>query len=73
MRTGRPREKAITLMDGFYIEIFNKGENKGLKIRSESKAAMENAAKQYSKYKDVNILGEYRNGSKYSEETASQN
>ena len=60
-------------MDGFYIEIFNKGESKGLKIRSESKVAMENAAKQYSKYKDVNILGEYRGGSKYTEDTASQN
>ena len=34
MRTGRPRERAITLMDGFYIEISNKGESKGLKIEA---------------------------------------
>ena len=40
MRTGRPRERAITLMDGFYIEVSNPGESKGLKIRSESRAAM---------------------------------
>ena len=62
MRTGRPRERAITLMDGFYIEISNKGESKGLKIRSETKAAMELSAKQYAKYKDVTILGEYKGG-----------
>jgi len=62
MRTGRPRERAITLMDGFYIEISNKGESKGLKIRSETKAAMELSAKQYQKYKDVTILGEYKGG-----------
>ncbi len=70
MRTGRPRERAITLMDGFYIEISNKGESKGLKIRSESKVAMENAAKQYSKYKNVTILGEYKNGSPISKPQA---
>ena len=62
MRTCRPREIAITLMDGFYIEISNKGESKGLKIRSETKAAMELSAKQYAKYKDVTILGEYKGG-----------
>ena len=69
MRTGRPRERAITLMDGFYIEISNAGE-KGMKIRSESKAAMENAAKQYSRYKEVTILGEYKNGVRLTKETA---
>jgi hypothetical protein len=61
MRSGRPRERAITLMDGFYIEISNSGE-KAMKIRSESKEAMENAAKQYARFKEVTILGEYKNG-----------
>jgi len=70
MRTGRPRERAITLMDGFYIEISNAGDTKGVKIRSESKAAMENAAKQYSRYKEVTILGEYKNGVRLTKETA---
>ena len=70
MRTGRPRERAITLMDGFYIEISNVGESKGIKIRSESKAAMDTAAKQYSRFKQVTILGEYKNGVKRVEETA---
>ncbi|MEO6328099.1 MAG: hypothetical protein ABIO55_04170 [Ginsengibacter sp.] len=70
MRTGRPRERAITLMDGFYIEISNAGESKGIKIRSESKAAMDTAAKQYSRFKVVTVLGEYKNGVKRVEETA---
>jgi hypothetical protein len=62
MRTGRPRERAITLMDGFYIEIFNRGESRGMKIRSESKEEMERAAKEYGRFKDVTILGEYIGG-----------
>ena len=44
MRTGRPRERAITLRDGFYIEIYNSPDGKGLKLRSESEEAMELAA-----------------------------
>ena len=63
MRTGRPRERAITLRDGFYIEIYNSpDDNKGLKLRSETEAAMELAAKQYSRFKKVVVLGEYKNG-----------
>lgn len=64
MRTGRPRERAITLRDGFYIEIYNSAESKGLKLRSETEAAMEIAAKQYSRFKKVVVLGEYKNGVK---------
>ncbi len=68
MRTGRPRERAITLRDGFYIEIFNSEDSKGLKLRSDNKAAMEIAAKQYSRFKKVVVLGEYKNGVKLVEE-----
>ena len=57
-------------MDGFYIEITNKGESKGLKIRSETRAAMELSAKQYAKFKDVTILGEYKGGVPVSEKVA---
>ncbi len=67
MRTGRPRERAITLRDGFYIEIYNSEEGKGLKLRSDTAAAMELAAKQYSRYKKVVILGEYKNGVRLAE------
>ena len=48
-------------MDGFYIEISNAGE-KAMKIRNETREAMENAAKQYARFKEVTILGEYKNG-----------
>ncbi len=70
MRTGRPRERAITLRDGFYIEIYNSPDGKGLKLRSESEAAMELAAKQYARFKKVVILGEYKNGVKLVEQNA---
>lgn len=53
---GRPRVAQIQLKNGFYIEVCDKGVKKGMKIRSESKQAMEDAASQYIKYKDVIIL-----------------
>lgn len=59
---GRPRVAQIQLKNGFYIEVCDKGVKKGMKIRSESKQAMEDAASQYIKYKDVIILGEYKSG-----------
>ena len=71
MRTGRPRERAITLRDGFYIEIYNSGESKGLKLRSETEEAMEIVAKQYSRFKKVVLLGEYKNGVRLVEQNAS--
>ena len=59
---GRPPTRQIKLMDGFYIEVRNKGSrDKGVKIRSASKEAMMAIAKQYEKNKDVAILGEYKN------------
>lgn len=58
---GRPRETQVQLKDGFYIEVCNKGTKKGMKIRSENKVNMEQSAATYS-YKDVIILGEYKNG-----------
>ena len=70
MRTGRPRERAITLRDGFYIEIYNSEDSKGLKLRSETEAAMVIAAKQYSRFKKVVLLGEYKNGVKLVEQNA---
>ena len=58
---GRPRVSEVQLKNGFYIEVFTKGMKKGMKIRSESKKAMEDAAILYA-YKEVAILGEYKNG-----------
>ena len=59
---GRPRLRQVTLRNGFYIEVCNKGVKKGVKIRSENKQDMETAATQYGSYKDVIILGEYKAG-----------
>jgi len=70
MRTGRPRERAITLRDGFYIEIYNSADSKGLKLRSDTEEGMEIAAKQYSRFKKVVLLGEYKNGVKLAEANA---
>ncbi|MBK9507621.1 MAG: hypothetical protein WBP31_14935 [Chitinophagales bacterium] len=59
---GRPSTRSAKLIDGFYIEVLNKGQkDKGIKIRSKTKAEMEDAAKRYAGSKDVVILGEYRN------------
>ena len=60
--SGRSRAGNVQLRDGFYIEVCNKGMKKGMKIRSDSKKAMEDAATMYSDYKEVIILGEYQNG-----------
>lgn len=60
---GRPTVRQVELRDGFYIEVCNKGANKGVKIRSENQAAMDDAAERYAKGKHVIILGEYKGGS----------
>jgi len=62
---GSLRERAMQLKNGFYIEVSNKGVKKGMKIRSESKEATLNAASKYSRYKEVIILGEFRDGTSF--------
>ena len=59
---GRSRVQELKLKNGFYIEVCNKGVKRGMKIRSENKIAMENAASLYAGYKEVIILGEYKDG-----------
>ncbi len=59
---GRPPIQPLKLKNGFYIEVCDKGLKRGMKIRSESKKAMENAASLYIIYKEVIILGEYKDG-----------
>lgn len=59
---GRPRVSPIQLKNGFYIEVNDKGSKSKMKIRSESKQSMIDAAGHYTKYKEVVILGEYKNG-----------
>lgn len=59
---GRPATTPIKFMDGFYVEIRNKGSvGKGVVVRSTSKEAMENTIKQYERSnKEVIVLGEHK-------------
>ena len=61
-RRGRPATTPIKFMNGFYVEVRNKGSvSKGVIVRSISKEDMENTIKQYQKInKDVIILGEHK-------------
>jgi len=60
---GRPATTPIKFMDGFYVEVRNKGSlSKGVIIRSATKEAMEFTIKQYERSnKDVIVLGEHKN------------
>ena len=59
---GRPLTRPAKMMDGFYIEVRNKGsKTKGVRIRSDNEEAMKDAAAEYSKNKEVIVLGEYKN------------
>lgn len=63
----RPIARQLRLRNGFYIEVCNRGAKNGMKIRSENKKDMDAAAVLYGTYKDVNILGEYKEGIPFSE------
>ncbi|MBI9034872.1 MAG: hypothetical protein JEZ03_10420 [Bacteroidales bacterium] len=60
---GRPPTRPKKLMNGFYLEVRNRGDKQGIRIRRETREAMEQAIKEYDKIKVVIILGEYRDGS----------
>jgi hypothetical protein len=68
---GRPRITQLHLKNGFYIEVCNKGFKSGIKIRSESRSAMEESASMYAGYKEVIILGEYKSGVPFVEQLVS--
>lgn len=59
---GRPPTRQKELKDGFYVEVRNKGSKTGMKIRRETLAEMEQMVKDYSKTKEVIILGESKGG-----------
>lgn len=56
----RPATRPARLKDGFYIEVRNPGQS-GVRLRRDTKEQMVIAAKQYSKMKEVTILGEVKN------------
>ncbi|CAM4038229.1 hypothetical protein [Gillisia limnaea] len=58
---GRPSTKPKDLRDGFYIEVRNKNQRTGVKIRRDTKEQLKLAIEEY-KNKDVVILGKSKNG-----------
>jgi hypothetical protein len=60
---GRPPTRQIKFMDGFYIEIRNKGSHsKGVMVRSASQEGMEALVQQYEQNnKEVIVHGEHKN------------
>lgn len=59
---GRPSLSPVQLKNGFYIEVCDKGAKKGMKIWNATEKAMQDAARLYAGYKNVIILGEYKEG-----------
>ncbi|MEP6262871.1 MAG: hypothetical protein ABJ092_14940 [Gillisia sp.] len=58
---GRPSTKPKDLRDGFYIEVRNKNQRTGVKIRRDTKERLLYAIEEY-KNKEVVILGRLKNG-----------
>ena len=58
---GRPSTKPKDLRDGFYIEVRNKNQRTGVKIRRDTKEQLLYAIEEY-KSKEVVILGKSKNG-----------
>ncbi len=61
---GRPATKPARLKDGFYIEVKSLGSG-SIYIRRDTKEQMLIAAEDYSRTKDVIILGEMKNDKWY--------
>ena len=58
----RPVTREIKLKRGFYIEVRQKGEKKGIKIRRDTYEQIQQAKESYEKNYDVKYLGEVKNG-----------
>jgi hypothetical protein len=56
---GRPATKPARLKDGFYIEVKNQGSG-GVLIRRDTEEQMLLAAEDYSRMKNVTVLGEMK-------------
>lgn len=57
---GRPATRPARLKDGFYIEVRNSGQA-GVRLRRDTKEQMLLVMEEYSKTKEVVILGEVKN------------
>ncbi len=59
---GRPSTKPKDLRDGYYIEVRNKNQKTGVKIRRDTKEQLQRAIQEYGDSKDVVVLGRLKNG-----------
>lgn len=59
---GRPSTKPKDLKDGYYIEVRNKNQRSGIKIRRDTPGQLLMAIDEYKENKEVIILGKQENG-----------
>lgn len=59
---GRPSTRPKDLKDGYYIEVRNKNQKTGIKIRRDTISQLIMAIDEYKETKDVVILGKQENG-----------
>ncbi|WP_029035677.1 hypothetical protein [Salinimicrobium terrae] len=59
---GRPSTKPKDLRDGYYIEVKNKNQKSGIKIRRDTKTQLLMAIEEYKENKEVVVLGKQENG-----------
>jgi len=59
---GRPSTTPKDLRDGYYIEVRNKNQKTGIKIRRDTKKQLIMAIDEYKSSKEVIVLGKSENG-----------
>lgn len=59
---GRPSTKPKDLKDGYYIEVRNKNQKSGIKIRRDTESQLLMAIDEYKVNKEVIVLGKQENG-----------
>ena len=59
---GRPATRPVKLRDGYYIEIMQKGDNKGIKIRRDTYNQIQQAINMYDSFYQVKYLGRLEKG-----------
>lgn len=62
LNMGRPSTKPIDLKDGYYIEVRNKNQRSGVKIRRDTIKQLRIAIDEYKGSKEVVVLGKSENG-----------
>ncbi len=59
---GRPSTKPKDLRDGYYIEVRNKNQKSGVKIRRDTRSQLLLAIDEYKESKEIVILGKSEKG-----------